>query len=165
MAYKRCLRRRDTFWVTRQTGQNLSARSFHSFAFRKVGRRKASTEVGSGFTRPACPLFVVLCQGRDSAPAVRMGLSFTLLSLHPARRQLLDRIPHQLQPHSPILTRAGLVLAIAAHIQGAVKSFPDAAILPEVTPPHAHFRRRWSLRRPPQQLTPRAGKLLVSRQR
>src|SRR5664279_891869 len=89
----------------------------------------------------------------------------SLLPSLPARRQLRDRITHQLQTHSPILAGADTVVAIAAHIQGAVKAFLDAALLPEETPAHEHLRRRRSLRRTPQQLNQLSGKLFVSRQR
>src|ERR1700694_5561610 len=86
-------------------------------------------------------------------------------SSHPGRRQLHDRVPRKLQRHCPILAGADTIVSVAAHIQGAIKTFPDAVILSEVTSPHADLARRRSLRHPPQQLDQLSSKLFVSRQR
>src|ERR1035437_7602574 len=68
----------------------------------------------------------------------------------PTRRQLQNRIPYQLQPHSPILKRAGLVVAVTAHIQGEIETVLNGTALAEVTAPHAQLCGRGNLRCSPQ---------------
>src|ERR1035437_1896308 len=63
----------------------------------------------------------------------------------PTRRQLQNRIPYQLQPHSPILKRAGLVAAVTAHIQGEIETVLNGTALAEVTAPHAQLCDRGNL--------------------
>ena len=85
-----------------------------------------------------------------------------LTSRRPCRRQLKNSVRYQLEPDLPILARPGLVVSIAAHIDGEVEAVPRLPFFCTVAAPNAYLGGRGRFRRLPQQFNQSFRKAFVT---